>query len=482
MNLRKDETLIQNLLDGKLGVAEFNRLEQRLATDAGFRSLYLSYVKSHHLLLERFESSGSGATATPAGPIVLRRRRMLLALAAVLTALATAAVLFQTTKSEPSAKLVFGPETGARLDHPQGRTGKDRMWVGSSLELDRGSISLVMPSGVRGYIEGPGRLALESSNKLVLHSGRAWFDVPEGAEGFVCATPSLFVEDLGTQFGVIADPGQPEQVHVLKGKVRLHPLDHPSDTRQLVTGEGTEWIHNALASADGPVAFSKAFPSKVVVFSDSFRDPDGTPLQGKAPDIGTGPWMLKHGAMTVRDGHIDTRGQLRNAAFAPLAEPRLDDLTHILLMTIEAKGPGDEGWAGVSLYTGDKERIFVGDPNGPVGDWALHPAGAEAIYACPLLSGKSTVTLRYNYRNGHVELFEGGETTGTPLVSQWIAPGLAFDRIRIANGSMLDAILDAGGQEADIKMYDTINVRSNITVRNIRVTVLSAAETNTRSH
>jgi hypothetical protein len=263
--------------------------------------------------------------------------------------------------------------------------------------------------------------------------------------------------------------------------VRLHPLGRPSNIRQLVTGEGTEWIHNELATADRPMAFSKAFPRKVVVFSDSFPDPDGTPLHGKDPEIGAGPWTLTRGAMTVRDGHIDTRGQRRNAAFAPLLEPRLDDLTHILLMTIEAKGPGDEGWAGVSLYTGDQEQIFVGDPNGPVGDWALHPAGAQAIYACPLLAGKSTVTLRYNYRSGHVELFEGSATTGTPLVSQWIAPRLAFDRIRIANGSQLDAILDAGGNEADVKMYDTINVRSNITVRKIRVTVLSAADANTRS-
>ena len=289
MNLRDDETTIQNLLDGKLGEAEFIRIEQRLAEDAGFRSLYLSYAKSHHLLIERFEASGIQACVASPGPIVLCRRRMAMALAAVLTALATAGALFQVLKKEPSAQLVFGPETGARLDHPEGKAGGDRMWPGSSLELDRGSISLVMPSGVRGYIEGPGRLEMESPTKLVLRSGRAWFDVPEGAEGFVCATESLFVEDLGTQFGVIADPGRPEQVHVLKGKVRLHPLNHPSDTRQLVTGEGTEWIHNELANAEGPVAFSNAFPSKVVVFSDSFSDPDGTPLHGKAPEAGAGP-------------------------------------------------------------------------------------------------------------------------------------------------------------------------------------------------
>ena len=230
MNLRDDETTIQNLLDGKLGEAEFIRIEQRLAEDAGFRSLYLSYAKSHHLLIERFEASGIQACVASPGPIVLCRRRMAMALAAVLTALATAGALFQVLKKEPSAQLVFGPETGARLDHPEGKAGGDRMWPGSSLELDRGSISLVMPSGVRGYIEGPGRLEMESPTKLVLRSGRAWFDVPEGAEGFVCATESLFVEDLGTQFGVIADPGRPEQ---LREPVELLP-DQPPGLRPLV--------------------------------------------------------------------------------------------------------------------------------------------------------------------------------------------------------------------------------------------------------
>ena len=177
----------------------------------------------------------------------------------------------------------------------------------------------------------------------------------------------------------------------------------------------------------------------------------------------------------VKGGMIDTRGELRNAAFAPLALPRLDDSTHVFLMTVEAEGPGDEGWAGVSLYTGDEERIFVGDPNGPNGDWALHPAGSQAINACPLLAGKSTVTLRYDYRTGLAELFEGSETTGPPLASQWIAPGLSFDRLRIANGSQLDAVLDARSKEEPAGHLDESRVRSNIAIRSIRATVLSAA-------
>ena len=475
MSLREDEVLIQRMLDGGLARSEFARMEERLIADGEFRKLYVSYVKSHHLLIEKFESGGGVLPRMPRNPMLRRRRKVWWTAAAGIAAVFAIAALVHFTRPLPRATFVFGPESKGRLEHPVGREGNGVLWIGSKLELERGSVSIIMPSGVRGYIEGPGELELKEANRLQLNSGRAWFDVPDGAEGFVCATPSLFVEDLGTEFGVMAEPGKPEEVHVIRGKVRLHPIERPQDSRQLITGEGTAWNNRELTPANRPTAFSTAFPEKVVVFSDDFNDPDGTPLDGKMPDLGAGPWRSARGGMVVKGGRIDTRGQLRNAAFAPLALPRLDDLTHIFLLTVEAEGPGDEGWAGVSLYTGDEERVFVGDPNGPDGDWALHPAGWQAINACPLLAGKSTVTLRYNYRTGLAELFEGAETTGAPLASQWIAPGLSFDRIRIANGSQLDAILDAGGKEDEIRIYDELRVRSNIAIRSIRATVLSAA-------
>jgi len=477
MKLRDAEKSIQNLLDGKLGEDEFARVEECLRVDPEFRKLYLSYVKSHHLLIEKFEHGGGKIIPMPVSPVFARRRRVILALVASVAVVATVATLFQVSRPEPGATLVYGPESAGRTDHGKGKTGANVMWVGSTLELARGSVSIVMPSGVKGYFEGPGKLDMESLNRLRLRQGRAWFEVPKGAEGFVCVTDSLFVEDLGTEFGVFADPGRPEEVHVIEGKVRLHPINRPQDERLLLRGEGTTWKGDQLEEADGPAAFSAAFPQKITIFSDDFNDPDGTPLDGKNSDIGAGPWQVTRGGMKVENGILDTRGELRNMAFAPLALPHLNDLTHILLMTLEAEGPGGKGWAGVSLYTGDQERIFVGDPCGDSGDWALHPAGSQAINACPLLAGKTTVTLRYNYRTGLAELFEGAETTGTPLASQWIAPGLDFDRVRIANGSTFDAVLDAGGSVAEAKFHDKTNIRSNIAVRRSQVTVLSAENT-----
>ncbi len=477
MKPKEAEQAIQDLLDGTLGEAAFARVEERLRTDPEFRKLYLSYVKSHHLLIEKFENSDGKIIPMTVSPWFARRRRIILALVACVAVLVSVATLFQVSRPEPGAALVFGPESAGRTVHGNGKTGDDVMWVGSSLELARGSVSIVMPNGVKGYFEGPGKLEMESLNRLRLRQGRVWFEVPEGAEGFVCVTDSLFVEDLGTEFGVYAEPGRPEEVHVIEGQVRLHPIKRPQEERLLNRGEGSAWKDEQLEPTDGPAAFSAAFPQKITVFSDNFDDPDGTPLNGKASDIGAGPWEVSRGAMKVRNGILDTRGDVRNMAFAPLALPRLNDLTHILLMTLEAEGPGGEGWAGVSLYTGDQERIFVGDPCGDSGDWALHPVGWQAITACPLLAGKTTVTLRYNYRTGLAELFEGAQTTGTPLASQWIAPGLAFDRVRIANGSTTDAILDAGGTTAEAMLYDETNTRSNIAVRSIKVSVLSAENT-----
>lgn len=477
MKLKEAEQAIQDLLDGTLGEAAFARFEESLRTDTEFRKLYLSYVKSHHLLIEKFENGGGKIIPMTVSPWFARRRRIILALVACVAVMATAATLFRVSRPEPGAALVFGPESAGRTVHGNGKTADNALWVGSTLELARGSVSIVMPNGVKGYFEGPGKLDMESLTRLRLRQGRAWFEVPDGAEGFVCVTDSLFVEDLGTEFGVYADPGRPEEVHVIEGQVRLHPISRPQDERLLNRGEGSAWKDEQLEQADGPAAFSAAFPQRITVFFDDFDDPDGTPLDGKESDIGAGPWVVSHGAMKVRNGILDTRGDVRNTAFAPLGLPRLNDLTHILLMTLEAEGPGGEGWAGVSLYTGDQERIFVGDPCGDSGDWALHPAGWQAINACPLLAGKTTVTLRYNFRTGLAELFEGAQTTGTPLASQWIASGLSFDRVRIANGSTTDAILDAGGTTAEARRYDEANIRSNIAVRNIKVNVLSAEHT-----
>ncbi len=475
MSLREDEACIQELLDGSLGEPEFHLAEARMLADDDFRRLYLSYIRTHHLLAEKFDDGSGpgveGAAARPRGRVA--RFAPLVLLVAVIGLAAWAALEYS---QRPHGEVRVGPETKAKIVHRQSMSGDDTLWTGSRLELERGSAEIRLRGGVRGYLEGPGAVEVpEEKHALRILAGRIWLDVPASGKPFHLLTPKLRIGADAAGFGVVADPGQPEEVHAARRHVWVEPSGTRISALSLDTGESAAWNGDAFEKPLHRRQFATGFPEPVVVFADDFLDPDGTPLHGKHPRTGAGPWSVTLGEMSVRGGCLDTSTQSRNAAFAPLGPPFLDDLSPIFLLTLEAEGPGAEGWAGVSLYTGDQERIFVGDPCGPEGDWALHSVGWQAVYACPLLAGKSTVTLRYNFRNGLTELFEGSDTTGTPLASQWIAPELSFDRIRIANGSQLDAILDAGGRPEEAVGAENAHVRSRITVRNLRATVLSAS-------
>ncbi len=480
MSTWKDEEQIQRLIDGEVSESEFAAIEQRVKTDPGFRKLYLSYAKTDHLLIEHHESD-SAFSAKEA-----RNGAKWFWVAGIAAAVALVIGLTLPRGADPAdtplvgptlASLAFGPESAGQITHVDGRTGGDELKQGSVVELVRGGALIQLSSGVSGFVEAPATFEAVGENALKLVNGRAWFNVPDGAEGFICETADMVVEDLGTEFGVIAETGKPQEVFVLSGKVKLRDPVNRDEISELITGQGVSWMGDRWEPSTRQLSFSSSFPEPIVVFADDFSDPNGTLLDGKEPDIGGSAWKVQLGQLQVRDGKLDTRGELRSKAFVDLGYPHLDDHSHILLMTIEAEGPGDEGWAGVSLYTGDQERIFVGDPNGPDGDWALHPAGEVAHNACPLLAGKSLVTLRYNYRTGLAELFEGRTTTGKPLASQWIAPHLSFDRLRIANGSRNDALIDAGMELPDNGSDDSAEVRSQITVRRITVKVLNAEKT-----
>jgi hypothetical protein len=314
-------------------------------------------------------------------------------------------------------------------------------------------------------------------NTFHLKEGRAWFANSSDSKQVICTTEDLRIEAPASEFGLIADHGKRQELHVLRGDVHL--TTPTNGVSHVGVGESALWANASLTTGRSATAFSTGFPRAVAIFSEDFDEPDLTPLAGKMPDVGDGPWSVDRGGPVIKDGVLDTSGNLRHAAFAPLSGAPLDELSHILLLTLETENPDtsrfhSEGWAGVSLYTGEHERLFVGDPNGPEKGWALHPVGYEARHACPLLDGKNTVTLRYDFRSGLAQLFEGTDTSGPALASEWISPGLSFDRIRIANGSQADAAEDAGKPRSAAGQGPDVEIRGDIALRQIKVTVLSA--------
>ena len=479
MSLRQDEETIQAILDGRIRPAAFQAFEERLRREPELRRLYQSYARLDHTLLEKFEHAGDSTDKLVAMP----RRRWMVPLAAAAAVVLAATLATVSLKSGPRATVEFGPESRGQVIQPKG-SEDGFLSEGAIVRIDHGSAAVTLPSGTRALIEGPGSLEYRSRHWLHLGGGRTWVETAADHHDLTCTTDAFRVVGPGGEFGIITDPGRREELHVLRGTLDFELRDGGvagAGPRSLDAGHAAIWSKSRLSTVPSPTTFASFFPRQVTVFNEDFDESGRTLLGGKAPDHGAGPWQVDRGQPAIEHGLLDTSGPERTTAFAPLSGPPLDDSNHVILLTIETDHPEtsrfhSDGWAGVSLYAGDQERIFVGDPNGPARGWALHPVGSEARHACPLLEGKNIVTLRYDYRSGLAELYEGDTTTGPSLASEWIDPGLTFDRIRIANGSQLDAAIDAGMDPSVVGDSPESRERGDIALRQVRVRVLSTAD------
>lgn len=93
--------------------------------------------------------------------------------------------------------------------------------------LSQGFAELQLSSGVRLLVEAPSQLELLSQEHVLLHHGNLVANVPPQAVGFKVDTPSSYIVDLGTEFGVSVEKDGRSQVHVIKGEVKVRAsLEH----------------------------------------------------------------------------------------------------------------------------------------------------------------------------------------------------------------------------------------------------------------
>ena len=99
---------------------------------------------------------------------------------------------------------------------PGARLGK------GSLELMADQqVGITLDGGTTLYFAGPGRLDLLSAREVYLHEGRAKVRMDGHGGKFALVTDEFRVVDLGTEFGVWAAPGEPDEAHVLEGAVKV---------------------------------------------------------------------------------------------------------------------------------------------------------------------------------------------------------------------------------------------------------------------
>lgn len=189
--------------------------------------------------------------------------------------------------------------------------------------------------------------------------------------------------------------------------------------------------------------------SAEIIGADDFSEYTGTAVNGKLADIGGGAWSAP-GTQTIVGGILDTDlvGQ-HEGSFLDLT--RALGPGEILTLTfISAESAGAmfhlDGYAGMSLYVGGSEKLFIGDPGGgqAVNGWALDgfAGGGPSTYT-GLGSEAVTGTFTYNYDTGLGTLIVSDGVNSASTTHNY-DPALALNRFRIQSGSS-----DAAGLAVD---------------------------------
>lgn len=433
MNLN-DQQLVAAAFDGALDESGFRRLQDRLRDEPTLLALYREHALLHHSLAEEFEGSEMIGHSVPS---VARAPRWVPVLAACAAAVAVVFAAWQFLKPDLPAPVVagcdFSADAIAKVDDRPALDGSG-FSVGSRLSVERGWVRLNLPKKAVALIEAPASVVYEADQLLRFESGRGRFLCPESARGFTVRSGSLVAVDHGTDFGIVSRPGAADELHVFSGEVAVNAVTGSSKavlkSKEAVAIDGDGTLQRMPAREED---FESLTPEVRVLLEDRFDT--GAPLAGRQPVIGKSHWRLEKGTAQLKDGHLE--GSDFEAYFW-LPADGMSASRPVLQVTLETVAAPDFHtplWAGVSLYQEDYEHCFFGDSYGPEETWSLDVKRRFIpVLPSPHLSGPRTMTLRYDRRDGSIELHEGDTAGESPIIRSKIQPGLSFDQIRIGAG------------------------------------------------
>lgn len=271
------EEIIQKLLDDCATADELQLLEQELLNDPGVMETYLSYTGLENLLQMRGEICH--------GPVIpinrIRRRQNLRNLR--IAVLSTAAIILVTLVSmrlflvsDPPPKSTFHYSAGTQFtishSHNNKENSPNELYPGSRLVLTQGTVELNLDSGVKSIITAPADLTLNTHNALMLKKGTGWFHVPEQARGFKVDTTELEIVDLGTEFGVISTPSSHDEVHLLKGKIKVSASKKHKESSLLTANQAlrVDSVGHLIEIPADPSVFMKTLPDSLPYLHWSF--------------------------------------------------------------------------------------------------------------------------------------------------------------------------------------------------------------------
>ncbi len=372
------------LCDGTITADEADRLDALLKTDETARQCYNNYMFLHAELFSQhaslvavasgrdWEMERAGSSTTPAGarsigtstvgarPSATDRARRpargaarWLAIAAALIGIAAVSSWAtywatsglrrqpaQIASSGDAATATDANKTVAKITATRNclwqATTKgvgfgSRLRSGQRLELAAGLVEITFDGGAAVVLEGPAIFDVRARGQAQLHDGRLAAVVPERAAGFEVATSRVNVIDLGTEFGLMAEPEGATEIHVFNGLVKAQLLDENGKQVRMVelnTSEGariqpaTSLVARIPARDDEFVRGLSVAPGPHdgLYAYDGFNYPSG-PLAEQNGGFGwAGPWFNVE-ADTQSDATSNgvRAGSLEYAGLVPLA-------------------------------------------------------------------------------------------------------------------------------------------------------------------
>lgn len=259
---------IQASFDGTLTEAGCLELRAALKSDPAARALYYEYADLHQSLTYRISRITSFHSAKSLAEIRLhlqgRRTARMTILAAAAALVILGVVMKLTFVSREPALATFQGATGSiyAIEHATGKAGAaDSLSEGSIVNLSQGTFEFTLGNGTRGVVLAPAEFELRSEKEMRLERGTAWFEVSAQGKGFQVSTPELSVTDLGTEFGILADPEAGDEVHVFSGRVEA--LGARGATEMLTTGQARRY---------GPTGKLDEIPAKPGRFLSNLPD------------------------------------------------------------------------------------------------------------------------------------------------------------------------------------------------------------------
>lgn len=422
---RNDHHLIQRVLDGSVGTAEFRHFQQRLRGEPGLVALYRDYAALHHILSEEYEMMPFRRMPRP------RSNRLWIVSGTIAAAAAVLLVFFQILQnpSQPAPDSASGAM--ARVSFSQ-----DAYWDiegqfqplddgiglarGGTLRLGQGQAEMILENSATAVINGPAVLTYEEEGRLMLHEGSGRFRTDVPGSRFEVATPRMTAVDLGTEFAIEVREDEADELHVIEGRVQM-----------LLPGRTTGPV--LLPGEAGRVTSPRSierFPADVSRFArglGGFETVASSPFQPE-------DWQVTHGQADRIDGSL-AGGDFMAYLELPETLPSVEKPILLASMRVEEPNAGlfhTAGWSGMSFYAGDEELLFFGDSHGAETTWSIDiKQGLPVVLPDTLLAGPREVTLRYDFNTGKVTLHEGSGELPAPFCEGWIAPGTRFDRIRL---------------------------------------------------